>query len=265
MPTATIKFLSCLAICIAACDIYVFASPGEPLRSKQVNVFKPLETRHAMVTTNQVIQIYGDAVRSKLKPLFEAQKIVYPPSEMTWICLKQEKVLLVYARNQSGRPVLLLRYPIIGASGVAGPKLKEGDKQVPEGFYKVTGLRPNVIAHLALAVDYPNEEDRIHARKENRHSPGGDILIHGSLWSTGCLAMGNAAIDELFVLTHDTGCSKINLIFAPCDLSKKSPDLDMRLQPRWLPGLYARIRAALKLYQIPEIVVRPSEKTDSQK
>ena len=51
-------------------------------------------------------------------------------------------------------------YPVLGASGVLGPKLKEGDRQVPEGVYRVPELNPNSDFHLSLRLDYPNEFDR---------------------------------------------------------------------------------------------------------
>jgi murein L,D-transpeptidase YafK len=77
---------------------------------------------------------------------------------------------------------------------VAGPKLKEGDKQVPEGFYKNCWLSPNLVAHIGMDINYPNDRDRRHAKAEKRRNLGCDILIHGSKWSTGCLAKGNVTI-----------------------------------------------------------------------
>jgi len=80
---------------------------------------------------------------------------------------------------------------------IAGPKLKEGDKQVPEGFYKIASFRPRLVAHIGMEVNYPNATDRSHAQAEKRRNLGCDILIHGSKWSTGCLAMGNEPIEEM--------------------------------------------------------------------
>ncbi|MBX9567354.1 MAG: hypothetical protein K2X77_00600 [Candidatus Obscuribacterales bacterium] len=185
---------------------------------------KPKKTE--WMTVNQVIATYGPEARAAWKIRISEidKKMTYPPASSVWICLKEERQLLIFVRDSHGKFRCLKNYPIIGASGRAGPKLKEGDKQVPEGFYKIVGFRPNVIAHLGLAVDYPNAEDRAHAKDEGRKNLGGDILIHGSRWSTGCLAMGNQPIEELFTLAYDMGCSNIELIFAPCNLLKKSPD-----------------------------------------
>lgn len=200
-------------------------------------------------STDAVLKEFGKPVREKLKPIFAALDVAYPPEAMTWICLKEERDLSLYAKNRKGKTVKLLSYPIIGASGKAGPKLKEGDMQVPEGYYRVSGFRPNLVAHMGLDVAYPNDEDRLHARKEHRTNLGTDILIHGSRWSTGCLAMGNEPIEEMFVLAHDVGLKNISLIFAPCDLTKNKPDVNFKEQPEWLPKLYTRLQKSLSEFK----------------
>jgi hypothetical protein len=104
---------------------------------------------------------------------------------------------------------------------------------------------------MGLGVNYPNAEDRAHALKEKRKNLGGDILIHGSMWSSGCLAMGNPAIHELFVLVHDCGFKNVNLVFSPCNLLIGNADLDFSKQPKWLPSLYKKLRARLQEYPFP--------------
>jgi hypothetical protein len=222
-----------------------------------------------------VLKEYESPVHQKLGKIFASENVPYPPKSMTWICLKAERQLMLFAKDDSGKMRKVLSYPIIGASGKAGPKLQEGDMQVPEGFYQISGFRPNLIAHMGLDVNYPNATDRLHAKEEKRHHLGSDILIHGSRWSTGCLAMGNEPIEEMFVLAHDTGIKNISLIFAPCDLTKinvakirapsskapsssasslssleKDSDLESPQQPKWLPGLYLEIRKALSNFPL---------------
>ena len=199
-------------------------------------------------SVDRVLDYYGPAVRAKLKPIFASQNIAYPPPAMTWITLKEEKLLLLFAKTKTGTYKEVLRYPIIGTSGVAGPKLKEGDKQVPEGFYKIAGFRPNLVAHIGMEVNYPNPSDRHHALAEKRKNLGCDILIHGSKWSTGCLAMGNEPIEEMFVLAHDVGANNISLIFSPCNLLHVTPTVDYRKQPAWLHDLYRDLRAEMSHY-----------------
>lgn len=220
------------------------------------------EPKQVFKTVSAAIAKYGDSAREVWKARLHSldKNMSYPPSSLVWVCLKEEKQLLIFAKDSHGRYRCLKNYPIIGASGTAGPKLKEGDKQVPEGFYLIDGFRPNVIAHLGLSVNYPNQEDRAHAKAEGRKNLGGDILIHGSKWSTGCLAMGNEPIEELFVLTYDTGYKNIELVFAPCNLLSKAPSRELpnsdkadsktalKEHPKWVEPLYERLRNRLKDY-----------------
>lgn len=218
---------------------------------------EPIET---FKTVSAVMDRYGDSARRVWRERMNRldKGMTYPPSSTVWICLKEEKQLLIFAGDSHGRYRCLNNYSIIGASGTAGPKLKEGDRQVPEGFYLIDGFRPNVIAHLGLSVNYPNQDDRKHARDEGRKKLGGDILIHGSRWSTGCLAMGNQPIEELFVLAHDTGIKNIELLFAPCNLLSRTPSCTvgdaakidshraLKRQPQWVEPLYKRLQSKLK-------------------
>jgi murein L,D-transpeptidase YafK len=91
---------------------------------------------------------------------------------------------------------LFRSYPIAAASGVLGPKLKEGDGQVPEGFYQITTqqLNPASNYHLAMNIGYPNAYDRYQERT------GSFIMIHGSNVSIGCLAMTDPCIEEIYLI-----------------------------------------------------------------
>jgi murein L,D-transpeptidase YafK len=95
---------------------------------------------------------------------------------------------------------LLKTFPILAQSGNPGPKHQEGDLQVPEGVYRIAVFNPESRFHLSLGLNYPNEADR--ARVDSR-KPGGDIYIHGSAVSIGCLAMGDEAIEQIFLLAYD--------------------------------------------------------------
>jgi hypothetical protein len=202
------------------------------------------------MTVPEVMKAYGDTARAELKPKFAAADVAYPPRDMTWIGLKTEKLLECFARDRKGTMKKVLTFPIIGTSGIEGPKLHEGDKQIPEGFYDLTGFRPHVIAHIGLDVGYPNTEDKMHARVEHRKNLGGDIMIHGHWFSTGCLAMTDEPIEEIFTLAYDTGLKNIHLILAPCNLTKHKPDVDFKEQPKWLPALYARLTKAMKEFPL---------------
>jgi len=134
-------------------------------------------------------------------------------------------------------------YRVLGASGGPGPKLREGDRQVPEGIYPVTGLNPDSNYHLALAIGYPNDFDLAMATRDGRTDPGGDIHIHGGDYSAGCLAVGDEAIEELFLLAVRTGPENLCVIIAP-----HAPPTPFRRPggaPPWTDELYRTIRAEL--------------------
>jgi hypothetical protein len=98
---------------------------------------------------------YGARARADLGDDFRKAGVPYPPSELVLVGLKQEKELQVYARGKTGGFRHVKIYPILAASGHIGPKLREGDLQVPEGIYRITYLNPNSLYHLSLRLDYP--------------------------------------------------------------------------------------------------------------
>jgi murein L,D-transpeptidase YafK len=110
---------------------------------------------------------------------------------------KEERVLELFIENKAtGKFELFRTYPIAAASGQLGPKLAEGDRQVPEGFYfsRPGDMNPNSSFHLSFNVNYPNLYDRAHDRT------GSYIMVHGSNISVGCLAMTDAKIEEIYSL-----------------------------------------------------------------
>lgn len=138
--------------------------------------------------------------RATVEGLFAAAKVPFPPAEMLFRAFKQEHELEVWASAAKGAPMsLVATYTICNLSGELGPKRREGDAQVPEGFYKIQYLWPNSRYHLELKVSYPSELDRRLAEKASE-PPGGNIMIHGSCASLGCLAMTNERIEELWTM-----------------------------------------------------------------
>lgn len=200
------------------------------------------------------VRQYGDAVRRRLEPDFRRAGVTYPPDELTLLAFKQERMLEVYAASKGGERRFIRAYPILAVSGHLGPKLREGDLQAPEGLYRVENLNPNSLYHLALRVDYPNVFDRAHAAAEGRTSPGGDIMIHGSSCSIGCLAMGDLASEDLFVLAALTGAEKVRILISPIDLRTKAAPAVAPEAPAWLPGLYQQLKAELIRYPVQPAV-----------
>jgi hypothetical protein len=109
--------------------------------------------------------------------------------------------LQLWIRNSKGTYVLLKAYPIQDYGGPLGPKVRQGDFQTPEGFYKVTDLKPGELVD-AIGLDFPNTYDRKH-RRAGVSNLGGNILIHGENVTVGCLAMGND-IKEIYSIVAAT-------------------------------------------------------------
>ena len=192
-----------------------------------------------------ILQSYSAHATRKLTPYFAKAKVSYPPREVTFIVLKQEMKLELWARD-SGEFRFIRDYVIQAASGVAGPKLRQGDKQVPEGIYRIVALNPNSHYHLSMKLNYPNGFDLLHARREGRSAPGSDILIHGKAASSGCLAMGDEAIEELFVLTAQVGAENVKVVIAPHDPRTYPLKADSKEDPEWTTELYSIISREIK-------------------
>lgn len=110
---------------------------------------------------------------------------------------KTEQKLEAWVRNRGQGPYQLLRaYPIAASSGTLGPKRRAGDEQVPEGCYFIDRFNPKSLFHLSLGLNYPNAADLAWGEAD----PGGDIFIHGSDVTIGCLPITDALIEELYVL-----------------------------------------------------------------
>jgi hypothetical protein len=197
-------------------------------------------------TVAQRISEFGEAVHTRLLGRFEELGLSYPPQKIILVGLKDEKLLEVWVSDGSGPFKYLKTYPILGASGILGPKLAEGDFQVPEGIYAIESLNPNSAFHLALRVDYPNRSDRDKGAADGRSDLGTDIMIHGSSASIGCLAMGDQAAEDLFVMAAESGLENIVVILSPVDLRTRDvPSTGAHLPP-WAPELYSTIRSELR-------------------
>ena len=112
---------------------------------------------------------------------------------------KKEAELEVWMMPEGERQYRLIQiYPICAFSGDLGPKLREGDRQSPEGFYYVTKrrLNPNSRFHLSFNLGYPNRYDRAHGRT------GSFLMVHGDCVSIGCYAMTDSKIEEIYELVE---------------------------------------------------------------
>ena len=195
---------------------------------------------------DDVINLYGVVARDKLKPDFDLAGINYPPENLALLAFKDTDVLELWAQDENDWAIIKT-YPIKAASGVSGPKLREGDYQVPEGEYDIVGFNPNSSYHLSMKLNYPNAFDQKWAEQEGRTEPGTNIFIHGKAVSIGCLAMGDEAIEELFVLSHDVSKRNIKVIIAPTDprINELKPPVG---SPPWVSDLYQDITLAFGFF-----------------
>jgi murein L,D-transpeptidase YafK len=246
---ATRKQISLIVLVILLLAAPVVVSQRDKIRRaiKQAPVVREVTQTK---TVELQVAAYAPAARPRLEALFAARQIAYPPAKLAFIAIKDSKLLHVYAAPNSGAYQFITTYPVLGASGVLGPKLREGDYQVPEGIYRMT-LEPNTPYHLALRLNYPNEHDLSRAKADKRDNPGSDILIHGSTGSIGCLAMGDPASEDLFILAADTNDPNMTVIISPTDMRTTAPP-EILNGPTWLPSLYETIMAQLRKYPAPQ-------------
>jgi murein L,D-transpeptidase YafK len=113
---------------------------------------------------------------------------------------KQEAELEVWKQDRSGKFALLKTYPICRWSGDLGPKVREGDRQAPEGFYSITPaqMNPQSAYYLSFNTGYPNAYDRALGHT------GSELMVHGDCSSRGCYAMTDEQIAEIYALGRES-------------------------------------------------------------
>lgn len=116
---------------------------------------------------------------------------------------KKESEIEVWKRGRDGKYALLKTYPMCRWSGQLGPKVREGDRQAPEGFYEVTAasMNPKSSLFLSFNIGYPNAFDRSHGRT------GSHLMVHGACSSQGCFAMTDEAMSEVYALAREAFAS----------------------------------------------------------
>lgn len=166
--------------------------------------------RAAMIAAATALALAGckemDLSAKHMQPLPRATKQLIAKKGMTERApifiriFKDESVLEVWKEEQAtGRHALLKTYEICKWSGELGPKIREGDKQAPEGFYTVTPaqMNPNSSYYLSFNLGYPNAYDRAHGRT------GSYLMVHGACSSAGCYSMTDEQIAEIYALGRE--------------------------------------------------------------
>ncbi|PNG27977.1 L,D-transpeptidase family protein [Methylocella silvestris] len=122
-----------------------------------------------------------------------------PDAPILMRAFKKESEIEVWKRNHSGRYVLLKSFPICRWSGKLGPKVAQGDRQSPEGFYSVgpRQMNPNSAYYLSFDTGFPNAYDKAHG------ASGSALMVHGTCSSAGCYAMTDKGVAEIFALARE--------------------------------------------------------------
>jgi murein L,D-transpeptidase YafK len=138
-------------------------------------------------------------VPPELLSLFQ-QKRMAKHSPIILRIFKEEAELEVWKQDVTGHFQFVKTYPICRWSGDLGPKQHEGDRQAPEGFYTITPalMNPNSNYYLAINTGFPNSFDKANGRE------GSFLMIHGDCWSSGCYAMSDEQIAEIFAMARDS-------------------------------------------------------------
>lgn len=147
----------------------------------------------------------GNFAPSYMKPLSSqtrallAEKGMTEESPILIRVFKAESELEVWKARQDGRFYHFKTYPICSYSGDLGPKLEQGDRQAPEGFYLVSmdQMNPTSKYHLAFNVGFPNAYDRAYGRT------GANLMVHGDCTSSGCYAMTDGVMEEIYILARE--------------------------------------------------------------
>ena len=197
-----------------------------------------------------------------LRKRFEDKGLIYPPQNLFIRVFKQEKVLEVWTLSGSnGTYKRVYDYPICRTSGNLGPKRREGDLQIPEGFYYIDRFNPKSNFYLSLGINYPNRSDQILGQKGNL---GGDIFLHGGCATIGCIPITDEYIKEVYLLAvhaKSNGQMKIPVHIFPSRLDKftlsqlmKKSDTDANLVRFW-ENLQIGFQGFEKHRNLPEISV----------
>jgi murein L,D-transpeptidase YafK len=163
-----------------------------------------VKTREFLYQQLQHIRVFDAFASTNLSLLteFEQKGVSYPPKFIYWRAFKWEKSLELWAKNDSSDAYTLIKtYPIYQTCGDLGPKRRQGDMQIPEGFYNISKFNPNSLFWLSFQINYPNKSDSILGYKSNL---GGDIYIHGDTVTIGCLPLTDSLIKEVFWISLRT-------------------------------------------------------------
>lgn len=134
-----------------------------------------------------------------LQKQFKEKNLKWPANYIYIRSFKYDSQLEIWVKDKiQDKFELFKTYKVCALAGTLGPKRIEGDYQVPEGFYYINEFNPKSSYHLSLGINYPNSSDRILSDVQR---PGGDIYIHGSCVTVGCIPVTDPQIEEIYILS----------------------------------------------------------------
>ena len=186
--------------------------------------------KEQQLLNSRVKTAYADKERT-VKQYFKDKQIEFKNFKLLLIAYKTEALIEAWIKpSDKDTFILLKQFPICSSSGTLGPKRKQGDYQVPEGFYHIDRFNPYSNFYLSLGVNYPNSSDKILGEKGNL---GGDIFIHGSCVTIGCMPITDELIKELYILAveaKNNGQQDIPVFIFPAKLTDENYN---KLKPKY--------------------------------
>lgn len=237
--------LSYLLLILTIC-LLVLSSPEAAAQ------FANQQLRHHRVAGAE--NAHGSFVRRDL----ESRDLPYPPTGVFLRAFKKEGVLEAWVKDWGGNYVKFKEFTVCASAGRPGPKRRQGDRQVPEGFYYINRFNPTSKYHLSLGINYPNASDRMLGYGGNL---GGDIYIHGDCKTAGCLPLTDDKMEELYwlcVLAKDNGQSRIPIHIFPYRFKNWEFDDQERGDYPHLAKFWNNLKEGYELFEYSKIVPQPS-------
>ncbi len=182
----------------------------------------PVTFRDNQMNFTRVREAYSQKEKAVLKTLAE-YSLLRDCLQIYLRAFKTEKKIELWGKNKQDSVYLLIKeFPICEASGTIGPKRHSHDLQVPEGFYHISELNPYSKYYLSMRINYPNASDSIRGKQGHL---GNLIYIHGNCESSGCIAITDERIKELFIYcieAYNAGQKEINITIYPSQLSESN-------------------------------------------
>lgn len=203
-------------------------------------------------TVSEVLAVLKTPIWERLKPDMDRCGFDDWPKKLAFVVMKADRNMEMWGRNRETEPWSHIRdYPMTATCGKLGPKLREGDLQIPEGVYRIPFLNPNSSYHLSLMVNYPNRFDRQKGREDGRTRLGGEIFIHGNAVTIGCIPIGDGPIEEVFTAVGMCGKENATVIITPVDFRKGLPAPDIP-HISWESELYDILKQKLEAFPLKE-------------